>query len=102
MAEAGTRDGLCRRTRCSSDRVLSPTEKYLAEVCLTLLRLLSCVIWSELALHLIAGRTLFFAFQCPAWDLGHRAIASTMVYLKGVRNSDIQVRINKRSLAAFA
>jgi len=27
---------------------------------------------------------------------------STMVYLKGVRNSDVQVRINKGSLAAFA
>jgi integrase/recombinase XerD len=34
--------------------------------------------------------------------MGHRDIASTMVYLKGVRNSDIQVRINKGSLAAFA
>jgi integrase/recombinase XerD len=34
--------------------------------------------------------------------MGHRDIASTMVYLKGVRNSDIQARINKGSLAAFA
>jgi hypothetical protein len=34
--------------------------------------------------------------------LGHRDIASTMVYLKGVRNSDVQARINKGSLAAFA
>jgi len=34
--------------------------------------------------------------------MGHRDIASTMVYLKGVRNSDIQVRLNKGSLAAFA
>ena len=34
--------------------------------------------------------------------MGHRDIASTMVYLKGVRNSDIQVRLNRGSLAAFA
>jgi integrase len=34
--------------------------------------------------------------------MGHRDIASTMVYLKGVRNSDIQARLNKGSLAAFA
>ena len=34
--------------------------------------------------------------------MGHRDIASTTVYLKGVRNSDIQARINKGSLAAFA
>ena len=34
--------------------------------------------------------------------MGHRDIASTMVYLKGVRNKDIQARINKGSLAAFA
>lgn len=34
--------------------------------------------------------------------MGHRDIASTMVYLKGVRNRDIQARINKGSLAAFA
>jgi integrase/recombinase XerD len=34
--------------------------------------------------------------------MGHHDIASTMVYLKGVRNSDIQVRLNKGSLAAFA
>jgi integrase len=34
--------------------------------------------------------------------MGHRDIVSTMVYLKGVRNSDIQVRLNKGSLAAFA
>jgi len=33
--------------------------------------------------------------------MGHRDIASTMVYLKGVRNKDIQARINKGSLAAF-
>jgi len=33
--------------------------------------------------------------------MGHHD-ASTMVYLKGVRNSDIQVRLNKGSLAAFA
>lgn len=34
--------------------------------------------------------------------MGHRDIASTMVYLKGVRNRDVQARINKGSLAAFA
>ena len=34
--------------------------------------------------------------------MGHRDIASTMVYLKGVRNKDIQARINKGSLASFA
>jgi integrase/recombinase XerD len=34
--------------------------------------------------------------------MGHRDIASTMVYLKGVRNRDIQARINHGSLAAFA
>jgi integrase/recombinase XerD len=34
--------------------------------------------------------------------MGHRDIGSTMVYLKGVRNGDIQARINKGSLAAFA
>jgi integrase len=34
--------------------------------------------------------------------MGHRDIASTMVYLKGVRNKDIQARIDKGSLAAFA
>jgi hypothetical protein len=34
--------------------------------------------------------------------MGHRDIASTMVYLKRVRNSDVQARINKGSLAAFA
>jgi integrase/recombinase XerD len=34
--------------------------------------------------------------------MGHRDIASTIVYLKGVRNSDVQARINKGSLAAFA
>jgi integrase len=34
--------------------------------------------------------------------MGHRDIASTMIYLKGVRNRDIQARINKGSLAAFA
>ena len=34
--------------------------------------------------------------------MGHRDIASTMVYLKGVRNSDIQARINRGTLAAFA
>jgi integrase/recombinase XerD len=34
--------------------------------------------------------------------MGHRDIASTMVYLKGVRNSDVQARINKGSLASFA
>jgi integrase/recombinase XerD len=34
--------------------------------------------------------------------LGHRDIASTMIYLKGVRNADIQIRIDKGSLAAFA
>jgi len=33
--------------------------------------------------------------------MGHRDIASTMVYLKGVRNSDVQARINKGSLAFF-
>jgi integrase/recombinase XerD len=34
--------------------------------------------------------------------MGHGDIASTMVYLKGVRNSDVQARINRGSLAAFA
>jgi integrase/recombinase XerD len=34
--------------------------------------------------------------------MGHRDIASTMIYLKGLRNSDVQARINKGSLAAFA
>jgi integrase/recombinase XerD len=34
--------------------------------------------------------------------MGHRDIASTMIYLKGVRNSDIQTRLNKGSIAAFA
>jgi integrase len=34
--------------------------------------------------------------------MGHRDIASTMVYVKGVRNADVQARINKGSLAAFA
>ena len=34
--------------------------------------------------------------------MGHRDIASTMVYLKGVRNSDVQARIDRGSLAAFA
>ena len=34
--------------------------------------------------------------------MGHRDIASTMVYLKGLRNSDVQARINSGSLAAFA
>jgi integrase len=34
--------------------------------------------------------------------MGHRDIASTMVHLKGVRNKDIQARIDKGSLAAFA
>jgi len=34
--------------------------------------------------------------------MGHRDIASTMVYLKGVRNRDIQARLNNSSLAAFA
>jgi hypothetical protein len=33
--------------------------------------------------------------------MGHRDIASTMVYLKGLRNSDIQARINKGSLGSF-
>ena len=34
------------------------------------------------------------------WDIAD--IASTMVYLKVVRNRDIQARINKGSLAALA
>ena len=34
--------------------------------------------------------------------MGHRDIASTMVYLKGVRNQDIQAKLDKGSLAAFA
>ncbi|MGA3349888.1 MAG: hypothetical protein ABSC33_12775 [Candidatus Sulfotelmatobacter sp.] len=34
--------------------------------------------------------------------MGHGDIASTMVYLKGIRNNDVQARINKGSLAAFA
>jgi hypothetical protein len=41
------------------------------------------------------------SFAAQQW-MGHRDIASTMVYLKGVRNSDIQVGINRGSLAAFA
>ncbi len=34
--------------------------------------------------------------------MGHRDIASTMVYLKGVRNADIQQRLDKSSMASFA
>lgn len=34
--------------------------------------------------------------------MGHRDIGSTMVYLKGLRNKDVQQRIDKGSLAAFA
>lgn len=34
--------------------------------------------------------------------MGHRDIASTMVYLKGLRNADVQTRLNEGSLAAFA
>ena len=34
--------------------------------------------------------------------MGHRDIASTMVYLKGLRNKDVQARINKGTLASFA
>ena len=34
--------------------------------------------------------------------MGHHDIASTMVYLKGVRNRDIQARLDKGSLAALA
>jgi len=34
--------------------------------------------------------------------MGHRDIASTMVYLKGLRNRDVQQRIDNGSLAAFA
>jgi integrase/recombinase XerD len=33
--------------------------------------------------------------------MGHRDMASTMVYLKGLRNKDVQARINKGTLAAF-
>ena len=33
---------------------------------------------------------------------GHRDLASTMVYLKGARNRDVQARINAGSLASFA
>jgi hypothetical protein len=34
--------------------------------------------------------------------MDHREITSTVIYLKGVRNGDVQARINKGSLAAFA
>jgi integrase/recombinase XerD len=34
--------------------------------------------------------------------MGHRDLASTMVYLKGARNRDVQARINVGSLASFA
>ncbi len=34
--------------------------------------------------------------------LGHNDLASTMVYLKAVRNKDVAVRINSSELAAFA
>jgi integrase len=34
--------------------------------------------------------------------MGHRDIASTMVYLKGARNRDVQARINAGTLASFA
>jgi integrase/recombinase XerD len=34
--------------------------------------------------------------------MGPRDIASTMVYLKGVRNRDIQARLNKGSLAVWS
>jgi integrase/recombinase XerD len=41
---------------------------------------------------------------CGRWFLHkfRHTYATTMVYLKGVRNSDIQVRLNKGSIAAFA
>jgi hypothetical protein len=35
-------------------------------------------------------------------EQGYRDTVSTMVYLKGVRDRDIQARLNKGSLAAFA
>ena len=34
--------------------------------------------------------------------MGHRDLASTMVYLKGARNRDVQALINAGSLASFA
>ena len=34
--------------------------------------------------------------------MGHRDLASTMVYLKGARNRDVQARIDTVSLASFA
>jgi len=34
--------------------------------------------------------------------MGHRDIASTMVYLKNVRNRDIQARLNSGTFVAFA
>jgi integrase/recombinase XerD len=34
--------------------------------------------------------------------MGHRDLASTMVYLKGARNRDVHARINAGSLASFA
>jgi integrase len=34
--------------------------------------------------------------------MGHCDLASTMVYLKGARNRDVQARINAGSLASFA
>jgi integrase/recombinase XerD len=48
--------------------------------------------------HLQDGVDIRTLQQC----MGHRDIASTMVYLKGVRNSDMQARLNKGSMAAFA
>jgi hypothetical protein len=34
--------------------------------------------------------------------LGHNDLASTMVYLKAVRNKDVAARVNGSELAAFA
>ncbi len=34
--------------------------------------------------------------------LGHSDLASTMVYLKAVRNKDVAARVNGSDLAAFA
>jgi integrase/recombinase XerD len=48
--------------------------------------------------HLQDGVDIRTLQQC----MGRRDIASTMVYLKGVRNSDMQARLNKGSMAAFA
>lgn len=54
--------------------------------------------------HTYATRTLQDGIDIrtlQSW-MGHRDIASTMVYLKGLRNSDVQTKLNQGSMAAFA